>query len=157
MGSSARRHGAQQAVSAARTLPMACAAALDQLAVRVQGESSTSVLPAPGATRASATARRAMGPRGGALLFTAGGSSVGRHGARRAASAARTVPMACAAALEPNVAPVQGESSTSAPLGAIATRTTGTATLEVSLSGFAWEEDLMHCLMYEFTRLPEVA
>merc|ERR1712228_582726 len=118
------------------------------------GESSTSVLPAPGATRASATARRAVGPHGGALLFTARGSSVRRHGARKAASAARTVPMACAAALERNAATVQGESSTSARPGAIATKTTGTATLEVSLSGLHGRKTSC-CVMYEFTLLPE--
>merc|ERR1712079_484545 len=107
----------------------------DRLAVRVQGESSTFVLPAPTATRALATARWAKSPRGGTLLCTARGSSARQHGAQRAVSVAITVPMACAAVLEPNAATVQGESSTSARLGAIATRTTGTASLRASLSG----------------------
>merc|ERR1712157_655927 len=106
-------------VSAARITPTVCAAVPEPPAARVQGEFSTSVLLAPIATSRMATALLVT-----TLRHRRGGSSARQHGARKAASAARTVPTACAAALDPLAARVQGESSTFAHLEVIATMRT---------------------------------
>jgi len=115
------------AASAARMMPMVCAAVLEPPAARVQGESSISAHPGVIATSRPGTATWARPSRRRRTRLT--WVSIARqHGARKAASAARMTPTVCAAALEPPAATVQGESSTSAHRGVIATSRPGTAT-----------------------------
>jgi len=126
-GSSARQHGARKAASAARMTPTVCAAALEPPAARVRGEPSTSAHPGVSATSRPGTATWARSQR--SLPW---GSSARQLGARKAASAARTTPTVCAAALEPPAARGM-ESSTSALPGVSATKRPGIATREAAL------------------------